>query len=1404
MSSIDDRVVNMQFNNAQFQQGIGQTNDSLEQLKQNLNLDGATAGINGVQNAANRFSLANMESALDNISSKFSIFGAVGFTVIQNLTNSALDAGKNIANAIIDPLVNGGERRALAIQQAQFQFRGLGLDIDQTMAAAKAAVLGTQFGLDEAATAAAQLGASGINAGNGLQSVLRSIAGVAAQTGSSFSSVANIFETVAGNGRLMGENLLELSSRGVNAAAILAKTFHTTEGHVRDMVSDGKISFKQFSDAMNKAFGANAANANQLYTGSLANMNAALARIGADVQSEKLFALRDIFNALGPMFDKVHVAIMPLITAFNDLQAAASAKTVNIITNLLGPGVIASLQNVVQAILAIGRAIGGGFRRIFPDDAAAQMTSISVFLQKITAALIPSSHAAEELRRTFAGLFAIFDIAGQIIGSFIKTIFTLLGFTAPLGGSFLDITARIGDFIVKVDDAIKHGQVFQQFFRALGAIIAVPIAVLRTFFGILADGIDKITGLKPDTLNVFADDVNKHFAALNKLATLFNSFFAGVGRLVNKVWAVIKPTIVEIGKFIGEVADKVTAGLKTLTPDQGIKLIGDGLLGTFLFMVRGFFGNLGSLIRGNGIGIVTQVKQLLNTLRVNLKALEIETNAKSLETIAIALALLAASAFLLSTIDPDKLTVALSAMSAMVIGIIAAMKNFNKLEAPKATLKILAIAFALQVIAGAILTLTLAVALLGALPLANLVQGIIALTIVITLFVIALKAMKDIGPGVLAGAGAIAILAPGIAILAGAVSVLGAIPFINLIQGLGGFVVILGALIGTLALLDKIFDPVELLASAGAIAIIAGAMVPLTGAVAAFGALPFAKLLQGVVAFVVIIGTLVGALAILNLLIPEDVLIASIAIGLVASAMIPLIAAVVVLSKLPLTGVLQAVVTLAVVLAILVGAVALLGLFPEVSLVGAAAMVVIALAIAILAPALFLLSKLSWDAIGRLFVVLAGGLGILVIMGILLIPASVGFLLFAVALVLIGAAVNLAATGIGLLAIGIAALVAVGAGGIAIFGLALDAFIKKLPALGLGVGAAIVEMVVAIGAGAGKMLDAMIKLILVMIQAVDKTAPQLVQMAVTIITLIVTALTVLIPLLVDSGLQIINGILAGIDKNIGSITQHAINIITTFVNTIANNLSKIINAGGNLILNFINGMADYIHNNSTKFVTAGKKLFTAIVDGVSKAIEAGGTLLREAGGKIGLALLKGAEHALGIASPSKVFRFDFMPKLFDGITKGNEDNLHRADSAGSDIGDTLGNAAINSVKNAVAGISSAIDTNIDSSPTIRPVLDISDIQNKAKQINGLLPSPTLSLDTSSDVATSVALQEQDKNAVLSLQSDTDSKTGTTINYTQNNNSPKALSTPEVYRQTKNQLSTLKGELGVVEQSGSPQ
>lgn len=287
----DERIVSMEFDNAKFESGAKQTMSTLDKLNEKLKLKGAAEGSENVQKSVDRVDFSSMEKSIQNIERRFSTLGIVGMNVINKITNGIAGSVKQLEAATIGQIKSGGWNRAMNIANAKFQIEGLGFAWEEVEKAVSYGVKDTAYGLDAAASAASQLAASGVDFkktietvnGQGLTAMhksLRAISGVAAMTNSSYEDISRIFTTVAGNGRLMGDQLLQLSSRGMNAAAKLAEVLGTTEEAVRDMVTKGQIDFQTFAFAMDDAFGQHAKEANKTFTGALSNMKAALSRVG--------------------------------------------------------------------------------------------------------------------------------------------------------------------------------------------------------------------------------------------------------------------------------------------------------------------------------------------------------------------------------------------------------------------------------------------------------------------------------------------------------------------------------------------------------------------------------------------------------------------------------------------------------------------------------------------------------------------------------------------------------------------------------------------------------------------------------------------------------------------------------------------------------------------------------------------------------------------------------------------------------------------------------------------------------------------------------------------------------------------------------------------------------------------
>lgn len=304
-STVDTRIVEMQFNNKQFEKNVSQSMSTLKELRKQLDSTESAKGLEELANAAKAIDLRNISESIANIESRFSTMGIVGMTIIQDLTNSGLNALRSMSSYITNMIKTGGLKRAMNIEQAKFSLEGLGVAWEKVANQITFAVDNTAYGLDQAAVASSSLIASSVGVGNmarqltelgeagemgvdyidSLGMSLKAISGVAAQTNSDYASIANIFTTIAGQGKLMTMQLNQLANRGLNVAAKLGEALGKTEAEVRDMVSKGQIDFDTFSGAMYDMFADHASAANDTYTGVAANIKSAFSKIGADIFS---------------------------------------------------------------------------------------------------------------------------------------------------------------------------------------------------------------------------------------------------------------------------------------------------------------------------------------------------------------------------------------------------------------------------------------------------------------------------------------------------------------------------------------------------------------------------------------------------------------------------------------------------------------------------------------------------------------------------------------------------------------------------------------------------------------------------------------------------------------------------------------------------------------------------------------------------------------------------------------------------------------------------------------------------------------------------------------------------------------------------------------------------------------
>ena len=320
---VDDRVVSMSFDNKKFEANVKESMSTIDKLKEKLNFDNVKDSFSHVERGFQKFDVSPVTKGIDKVKVSFSSLQVAGATVISELTKKIMGIGTTFTNTfkgIIGQIKSGGMSRALNMESGKFQMGALGIQWDDIKDSISQAVMGTPFGGDEATRVAAQIVTAGVKLGDEMDKALRGISGVAAMTNTTYSEIGDIFVDVAGQGKVTGDTLMRLSTRGMNAAATLGKALGKTEAEIREMTRKGQIDFKTFA----KAFGEHATAANETYSGSLANMKSALSRLGQKIAEPNLNKLRDIFNAIHEAVDSLSAALNPVINVLNDFFAGLS------------------------------------------------------------------------------------------------------------------------------------------------------------------------------------------------------------------------------------------------------------------------------------------------------------------------------------------------------------------------------------------------------------------------------------------------------------------------------------------------------------------------------------------------------------------------------------------------------------------------------------------------------------------------------------------------------------------------------------------------------------------------------------------------------------------------------------------------------------------------------------------------------------------------------------------------------------------------------------------------------------------------------------------------------------------------------------------------------------------------
>jgi hypothetical protein len=887
---------------------------------------------------------------------------------------------------------------------------------------------------------------------------------------------------------------------------------------------------------------------------------------------------------------KTFTALSNTINGFINTNANARNKVLADWAALGGRTIL--IDSIKVAFHNLGLAIApikDAFRDIFPAVTGKNLLDLTLQFRDFAKALKPSQDTIDNLRRTFRGLFAVLDIGRQLVFGMYTMMGHLLGVVGDGSGGFLEFTGSIGDFLVKVDEALKKGNRLHNFFVGLATILTAPVQMIQRLAGAL---VDLFSGVDSGGIS----------GQMSGLGKVLDAVGAAWGRFINSLGSgqgILKSVFDGLSQGLATIGPNIGQALSSINWETVFAAIRTGLFAGLVVMLRGFFGKgsfLSQISKGFSGGILTNIAGSFKALQGSMVAMQNNIKADTLQKIAIAIGVLVASIVALSFVDPKRLNSALAGIAVAFGELLGAMAIMDQIGKSGGFIKMPFIAGAMILFAGAIDILAIAVIALSRLSWGDMIKGLIAVSGLIGGLTLASKTLSANSAGMIrAGIGLMGI-ALALKILASAMADFGGMSWTEIGKGMiaigGGLVIMAGA--------ARAMPSGMVVQGVGLIAIATGLKI-LASAVAQFGGMDWRTIGKGLAAVAGSLVIIASAMQIMPgnmVFIGAGLILVSVGLGKIADSLGQM-------GGMSVGDIARGLIALAGSLTIL--SVALYAMSG--TLAGAVALGVAAAGLALLAPAMVALGKQSWTEIAKGLISLAAGLTIIGIAGAVLTPVIPSLLGLGIALVAIGGGLALAGAGVALIGVGLAAIATSGSAAIAILIGALMQLAEKIPQVAQKTIQGALAIANQLAATAPKFVDAMVKILNSLVDAVIKIMPKLMEAFQVILNAAISTLRNNEAKIVQAGFNLLLALLRGLSNNLGPVVTAVVDIIVKFVNAVSSNLNRILTAGENLLLQFIKGILTRITDVASAVVDIISKFIVTVAGQYGRLITAGISVL---------------------------------------------------------------------------------------------------------------------------------------------------------------------------------------------------
>lgn len=1261
--TIDERVVEMRFDNKQFESNVQTSLSTIEKLKKSLDMDGATKGLESIDSAAKKVDMSGLGSAVETVKTRFSALEIMAVTALANVTNSVVNTGKQMLHSLtIEPISQGFEEYELKMGSIQTIMMSTGASLEEVNKYLQELNTYSDKTIYSFQDMTSNIGKF-TNAGVGLEDAVMAIQGVsnvAAVSGANANEASRAmynFAQALSAGYVKSIDwksieyanmaTVEFKTQLLESAVACGTLTKTADGMYRTVKGNVIDATHGFNDSLQDQW-----MTTEALVGTLRNYADETTEIGAKAfaaaQDVKTFTqlMDTLKEAVGSGWantweilfgdfeeaKELWTGLSQVIDGFINAQADARNEMLQGWKDLGGrTKLIEALKNAFEGVQSVIKPIYEAFREIFPPTTAQQLYDITENLRKFTANLKLSDTASANLKSTFKGLFAILDIVKQAFSAIFTAIKPLFGGLGTLGDGILGFTGGIGDAIVAFDEFIKTSGAFQKVGEGIATVIQTIMTALSTVFYSLLERIHERMAQVGEAAGEMKSGVIVAFEVIGE--TLANCQFV---QLLSAVWNAVKTIGSGIVKILGELGSSLAKNLGEANFSGIIDLLNGISFGAIAVGITKFVGTFRKAIEDIG-SFKESFIGILDSVRGCFEAYQNQLQAGTLLKIASAIAILTASLIALSLVDSEKLNVALGAITVLFADLLASMAVFNKISGQ--VTGVVKSVTAMLGIATAVLILASALKKIADLDAKQLTTGLIGVAGLTTMMVAAAKAMSSNSKTIIKGATQMVIFAAAIKILASVCEQLAKLDWNQLAKGLVG----VGALLAEVSLFLRTakFSGKSITTATG-IVILSAAIKVLAPACKDFGEMKWEEIGKGLASIAVLLAEVTAFTKLTGN--AKHVISTGVALIAIGAAMKIFASAVKDFSGMQWDEIARGLVAMAGALA----AVTIAVNFMPKNMIGiGTGLIAVSAALLILANALNQMGSMSWEEIAKGLITLGGAMAILAIglnamtgtlagSAALLVAASAllvltpvlailgamswssivkGLVTLAGAFAILGVAgavltplvPSILALSGSLALIGVA-VVGIGAG-LALAGAGLSALAVGLTALaaaGTAGATAIVASLTVIITGVTALIPAIVakigEAIVEFCKVIADSAGAIGEAVKAVVLMLVDVLVECVPAIADGALKLIAGVLEALVEYTPSIVDSIFQFLIAVLEGVAKNLTGLIQAAVDVLMAFFSGIVDALKGIDTETLLkgiAGIGLLAAIMAALS-------------------------------------------------------------------------------------------------------------------------------------------------------------------------------------------------------------